>query len=164
MEIPGLGVIQLDEQFGWYRSKRIRVPVLGNKLCQIVVEGYDEDRKKSEFHTAIANFLSASPSVLEEAAPYVFQYYEASKEQAGPDEEFVKIKSAASVFRHVQTKDAGKILAAQDLRLGRALPGQREPLTGFRDQFFLVHAMQSEEEFGLPVEPGANAFQPHAGC
>jgi hypothetical protein len=102
MEIPGLGVVEKDEQFGWYRSEPIRVPVLGNKWCRIVVEGYDDDKKKEEFHTAIANFLSASPAVLEQAAPYVFQYYQACKEQAGSNEEFVRIKSAASVFRHVR--------------------------------------------------------------
>ena len=103
MEIPGLGVVEKDDRFDWYRSKPMPVSVLGTKRCRIVVEGYDEDRKKEEFHTAIANFLSITPSVLAEAALYVFQYYGACKEQAGPDdEEFAKIKSAASVFRHVR--------------------------------------------------------------
>ncbi len=40
--------------------------------------------------------------MLQAAVPYVCQYYEACKEQTDPDEEFVKIKSAASVFRHVR--------------------------------------------------------------
>jgi hypothetical protein len=101
MDIPGLGVVEKDDD--WYRSKPIPVPVLGNKRCRIIVEGYDEDRKKQEFHTAIATFLSIPPSVLEDAARYVFQYYEACKALWGPDDkQFVKIKSPASVFRHVR--------------------------------------------------------------
>ena len=103
MDIPGLGVVEKGNRFDWYRSKPIHVPVLGNKRCRILVEGYDEDPKKQEFHTAFANFLSIPPSVLDDAAPYVFQYYEACKAKWAPDDkQFVKIKSAASVFRHVR--------------------------------------------------------------
>ena len=103
MEILGLGVVEKDHNLNWYRSKPMLVPVLGNKRCRIVVKGYDEDRKKEGFHTAIANFLSITPSVLEVAAHHVFQYYEACKANWGPDDkQFTKIKSAASVFRHVR--------------------------------------------------------------
>ncbi len=103
MDIPGLGAVKKDPQLHWYRSKPILVPVLGRKKRRIVVAGYDDDPKPGEFHVAIANFLSITPVVLKEAEPYVFQYYEATKANWGPDDrEFVRIASASLVFRHVR--------------------------------------------------------------
>lgn len=102
MEIPGLGVVTKDK-YGSYVSQPLTVPVLGNKKCQIGIDDYDDDPRQSEFHTAIKNFLTISPSVLQDAAPYVFEYYEDMKRAVGDDEEdFPNINSAAHVFRHVR--------------------------------------------------------------
>lgn len=103
MEIPGLGVVTKDKQFDWYYSQPMPVRVLGGKACRIVVAGYDEDPRKDDFHKAIANFRRMSPSVLKEAEPYVFRYYQNCYSNWEPDdEEFVAIASPSDVWRHVQ--------------------------------------------------------------
>jgi hypothetical protein len=103
MEIPHLGPVTIDAQLDGYRSQPMPVPVLGGKVCRIVVEEYDDDPRKDEFHVAIANFLRISPSVLKEAEPYIFRYYQNCNSNWEPeDEEFVAIESPAEVWRHVQ--------------------------------------------------------------
>jgi Domain of unknown function (DUF6985) len=104
--IPGLGAVTKDMEFDWYQSKALAVPALGGKLCRIVVEGYDEDPKKDDFHIAIGNFLSISSSVLTEAEPHIFRYYQAMNDNWKPDdEEFVLIKSPGEVWRHLGLGD-----------------------------------------------------------
>ena len=75
MEVPRLGEVTKDEEFGWYYSKPIPVPMFGGKECRIVLEGYDEYERKEDFHVAIANFLSGSPAVLRGADEPLFRYY-----------------------------------------------------------------------------------------
>src|SRR5262249_11391644 len=76
MIIPELGRVTKDDEFNWYRSEPIQVPVLGDKHCRIIVEGYDEDPRKEEFHTAVSNFLTAKPAVLADVAADLFRYYQ----------------------------------------------------------------------------------------
>jgi hypothetical protein len=79
------------------------VPVLGGKACWIVVSGYDDDPRKDEFHTAIANFLRIPPSVLKEAESYVFRYYQNCNSNWEPDDnEYVSIESPSDVWSHIQ--------------------------------------------------------------
>jgi hypothetical protein len=75
MDIPGLGAVEKDEDTGWYFSDPVVVAVLGGEECEIVLEGYDEDERKEDFHAVIANFLTASPDVLREADEALFRYY-----------------------------------------------------------------------------------------
>jgi hypothetical protein len=75
MEIPGLGEVTKSEDYGLYYSQPLAVPMFGGKQCQIVLEGYDEDERKDEFHIAIANFLSGTPAVLREADDALWRYY-----------------------------------------------------------------------------------------
>jgi hypothetical protein len=100
MEIPGLGTVTKDDRFGWYYSEPISVRVLGGKMCRIIVEGYEEDDDKQDYHTAITNFLSIDPSVLKEAEPHIFLYYEDIKKLAD-DEDVVTIESPSGTWRHV---------------------------------------------------------------
>jgi hypothetical protein len=101
MDIPGLGTFTRDSRFNWYYSVPVPVPVLGGQACRIVVEGYEEDQGKADFHTAINNFLSIGPAVLEAAAPFVFQYYQDIRGMCD-DEDIVAISSPREVWRHVQ--------------------------------------------------------------
>ncbi|MBR7838607.1 hypothetical protein KDL01_35395 [Actinospica durhamensis] len=64
MEIPGLGPVTYDQEFGWYRSSPIPVRVLGGVARVFTVEGYDDDPSQSEVHEAISAFLSLDESVL----------------------------------------------------------------------------------------------------
>jgi hypothetical protein len=90
-----------DEQFGWYYSKTIPVPMFGGKQCRIVLEGYDEDEAKDDFHIAIANFLSGSPAVLREADEPLFRYY-GDFEQWWLEDNKQSIKSANELWQHVR--------------------------------------------------------------
>jgi hypothetical protein len=106
MEIPGLGNVTWDTKYDWYRSDPVPVPVLGGKPCRIIVEGYDEDSRKEDYHAAIANFLSVDQLVLKEAEGHVFRYYKDCNKYWGPeDKEYVMIQSAIEVWRHVRLGD-----------------------------------------------------------
>lgn len=100
MTVPRLGEVAKDEQLGWYRSKPIAIPMFGGKQCRIVLEGYDEDERKADFHVAIANFLSASPAVLREADEPLYRYYKDFEEWWLEDEN--EPIQPADVWRHVQ--------------------------------------------------------------
>ncbi len=87
-------------------SEPISVPVLGNKLCRVVLEGYAEDENKGDFHAAIANFLSLDDSVLKAAAPHVFQYYkDCNAHWSLEDEQFLNLTSPDDVWAHVRLGD-----------------------------------------------------------
>src|SRR5438094_8060132 len=81
MEVPGLGEVTKDERFGWYYSKPIPVPMFGGKQCRIVLEGYDEDDRKEDFHVAVTNFLTGTPAVLREADEPLLCYYKDFEER-----------------------------------------------------------------------------------
>src|SRR5437899_6185498 len=102
MQIPQLGTVTKHSHYDWHYSEPIPVPVLGNKLCRVVLERYSEDQNKEEFHTAIANFLSIDDRVLKAAAPHLFQYYKDCNAHCNPaDQQFVRIKSPAAIWPHV---------------------------------------------------------------
>lgn len=103
MEIPHLGTVTKDQQFGCYYSLSIPIPVLGGIECQIVLEDYDEDEAKEDFHTTILNFLSASPDVLKAAEPHLFRYYQYCNADFDPTEEgYLEIPTPEGVWRHIQ--------------------------------------------------------------
>lgn len=102
MEIHGIGSVTKDDDLDCYYSDELPVPLLGGAACRIVVEGYDNDDGKEDFHVAIGNFISADESVLREAEPYIFQYYERCKDYFDPeDEAYVDIKCASDVWEHI---------------------------------------------------------------
>lgn len=103
MEIPGLSTVTKDNRSDYYYSDLISVQVLGGQLCRIVVEGYDEDPAKEEFHIAIKNFLSIDQSALKDVESYVFQYYQDCHANLEPDNDEVPvIESPEDIWRHVQ--------------------------------------------------------------
>ncbi|MBX9655673.1 hypothetical protein K2Y11_18820 [bacterium] len=102
MEILGLGEVTKDNDFGWYCSKPMMVPVLGT-VCRILVEGYDDDSRQHEFHVAISNFLQLSPNALKESEEHIFRYYQkcnASCEMHSP--ECLSIETSSGVWPHVR--------------------------------------------------------------
>lgn len=106
MEIPGIGKVEKNQSLGWYYSEVMPVKVLGGKQCRIVVADYDEDEHKEDFHVAIANFLAADESVLRDAGPYIFEYYESCKEYIDPDdEEYFEINSVDEIWSHIRLGD-----------------------------------------------------------
>ncbi|MFI1994801.1 DUF6985 domain-containing protein [Actinoplanes sp. NPDC020271] len=101
MEIPGLGVMVLDEKLGYRLSGEIPVPVLDGTPCLFAVRGYEEDPAPEDFHTAVRNFLALGRAVLKAAAPHIFAYYQ--DVTAGADDDWlVAIDSPADVLDHVR--------------------------------------------------------------
>ena len=101
MQIPGLGKLKKDDGTDWYISKPIAVPMLGGETCEIVLEGYDEDECKQEFHDAIANFLAGTPAVLRAADEPLFRYYK-DYEAYWLEDGNPPIDSAEALWQHVQ--------------------------------------------------------------
>ncbi|MFG2563206.1 DUF6985 domain-containing protein [Streptomyces sp. NPDC048496] len=101
MEIPGLGPVTVDADFGGYRSLPLPVPVLGDAICQVMVIAYDDDEAKSDFHSAIGAFLALDESALKSASLPVFQYYQDVQNELG-DEDLVSIANPEDVWRHVR--------------------------------------------------------------
>ncbi len=103
MNVPGLGDVTKDSRFGWLYSRELPIAVLGGHVCRVVLDGYDEDDRKQDFHEAIANFLAASESVLKAATPYVFQYcQDMNSLWEADDPEYVTIETAEDVWNHVR--------------------------------------------------------------
>ena len=101
MHVPGLGEVTKDERFDWHYSRPIAVPIFGGKQCCIVLDYYEKDAHKEDFHVAIANFLSRSPAVLREADEPLFRYYKDFEEWWQHDGK-PPIKTADELWEHVQ--------------------------------------------------------------
>lgn len=103
MNVPGIGEVTKDDRFGWLCSQPIKVAVLDGKECRIVLEGYDEEQNKDDYHVAISEFLSSPTSALKEAETYIYQYYQDISSFISPsDQEFVAIDSPAEIWAHIQ--------------------------------------------------------------
>jgi hypothetical protein len=103
MQVPILGEVKRDDRFGWYYSDPIPVPMFRGKICRIVLEGYDEDEAKDEFHLAISNFLSGTPAVLREADEPLFRYYKDLENWfLELSDDHVALKTADEAWEHVQ--------------------------------------------------------------
>ncbi len=104
MEIPGLGPVSRDDEFGGYRSAAWPVPVLKNSTCVFVVDGYDGDPGKEEFHSAISAFLALDESTLWAASPSIFEYYQYVMADCDPDDgddRYVEIADPDDVWDHI---------------------------------------------------------------
>lgn len=104
MNIPGIG--ELTPQDGDYVSEPIEVPMFYENEFSIVLMGYDDDDRPEEFHTAVANLLAGTPSVIEAAQEAIFQYYQDMNSQREPsDDDYLVIDSADDVWDHIEFGD-----------------------------------------------------------
>jgi hypothetical protein len=103
IEIPILGELEPGSFDDWLRSKPIRVKALGGDEREFVLEGYEKDDRKEEFHQAIKNFLSIDESVLKDAQEHIFRYYRDVIEQLTPDDDwYVEIAKPEDIWQHIQ--------------------------------------------------------------
>jgi hypothetical protein len=109
--VPGLGMVTKDSDYGAYYSQPLPISVLGNRLCQIVLEGYDTDAYPADFHLAIANFLSIGPAVLHDASVHVFRYYQ---DCLGTADDIPMIAAAADVWQHVHFRNQLEIQVSRN--------------------------------------------------
>ena len=102
-EIPHLGFVTKDSEFDWYRSKPIAVKALGGKECCIVVEEYDQDEFRDQFHDTISNFLSIDENALREVESDLVAYYEDVLRAVGEEEpDFPRISAPDDVWKHIR--------------------------------------------------------------
>jgi hypothetical protein len=106
LQIPVLGTVTKDERFGWLYSDPVALRIFGNKPVRIVLEGYEEDQNKEDFHAAISKFLATGPEVLMAAQVDVFSFYSDINQYYEPaDEDFVHIDAEREVWKHVRFGD-----------------------------------------------------------
>ena len=98
MKIPHIGAVTKDPELGWYYSDEIVVPMLEDAICCFVLSGYDG---KDDYLAAIANFLAADSTVLKQAEPYLFAYYEKCKDYHGEDD-LLPIQRPSDIWEYVQ--------------------------------------------------------------
>lgn len=60
MLIPELGPVSEPDDLGWRHSEPTVAAVLRGNECCLVLDGYDDDPDKEDFHTTIKNFLHAA--------------------------------------------------------------------------------------------------------
>lgn len=102
MNVPGLGEVTWDEEFSWYQSQPLAIPLLGGQ-GRIILEGYDTDPRREDFHAAIARFLAAPREALRAAEGAIFAYYREMNAHWEPgDEDYVAIESPEGVWRHIE--------------------------------------------------------------
>jgi hypothetical protein len=69
----------------------------------MLVDGYDEDLVKDEFHAVINTFLALDESALRAAAPWVFDYYQHVVAGLNIDDDwYVWISGPHEVWNHVR--------------------------------------------------------------
>lgn len=100
MHIPGLGAVDLDDD-GSYFSEPSPIPVLGDASCRLVVDGYEDDPAKEDFHAAIMAFRGLDRSALVAAQVWIFEYYRDVVADWGQDDLPVLIESPESVLDHI---------------------------------------------------------------
>ncbi|WP_026471596.1 DUF6985 domain-containing protein [Alkanindiges illinoisensis] len=109
MDIPNLGTVIKEPQFGHYQSQPVYIPML-EQSCYFDIEGYETTADQESYHTAIANFLNASPEILKAAQPYIFQYYQVMNSFWEPgDEEYIEIHSPDQIWNHIELGDEAAV-------------------------------------------------------
>jgi hypothetical protein len=103
IEIPGLGVLSKESEDDWYCSEPMRISVLGDELCFVIIDNYDEDFGQQDFHIAIQNFLSIDESAIRAVEQDIYQYYQDCNKCFDPkDAEFIAIESPADIWEHIE--------------------------------------------------------------
>ena len=100
--VPHLGELEVDMFDHWLRSKPIKVKVLGGKEFSLILDDYECDENKHEFHEAISNSLSVDEKVLKKSQEHIYQYYKDVMIDADKDDDwYVEIRSPDEVWKHI---------------------------------------------------------------
>ncbi len=100
MDVPGLGEVFEEADYGWHRSQPVSILMFGGQECEIVLVGYEEDAQKEDFHTAIGNFLTAGSEVLRKADASLFEYYKDHEKYL--EGSIPEIKNFDQLWKHVR--------------------------------------------------------------
>jgi hypothetical protein len=140
MDIPGLGPVTRDDEFGWYRGEPRPIGALLGATCEVVVDGYDDDPDPASVHAAIATFLALDDSALRAAAPSIFDYYRYIMADVEAEEDwdwYVEIAGPDDVLGHVT--------------VGPEVMVQREPYGDGRVYVSVECECDWEPEHGLQI-------------
>jgi hypothetical protein len=103
IEISGLGILHKDSENDSYCSEPRHITVLGDEMCFISLENYDEDHCQQDFHVAIQNFLLIEQSVIRAVEQDIYRYYQDCNSYLQPDdEEFISIASPEDIWEHIE--------------------------------------------------------------
>lgn len=103
MRIDNVGEFSKHKESDSFYSELMPVYVLSGHMCRVVLDGYEKDPHKEDFHVAITNLLSIDVSILEEAEQYIFQYYQDVNKCWQPeDPEFIVVASPQEIWRYIQ--------------------------------------------------------------
>lgn len=100
-DVPYLGQLEKGDIDNWLISQPVAVKVLGGKKYRFILEDYEEDEDKEEYHQAIANFLTIDDSVLKQAQDAIYQYYK-DLEAVVDEDDIIKIDNPNDIWRHIQ--------------------------------------------------------------
>lgn len=102
IKVPILGELIRDQFDDWLRSKPVSVNVLGGGQFEFILENYENDKNKEEFHEAIKNFLSIDEAELRKAQDDIYKYYKDIFAQLTPDDDwYVEIARPEDVWKHI---------------------------------------------------------------
>src|SRR2546423_1774193 len=104
MQIPHVGEVVRND-LDWLVSGVMPIPFLEGQKCHVVLEGYEEDSNQEDFHTAIANALTATFDILREAEGSIFAYFKDVLRLVG-DSEMPSIASPDEVWHHIKFGDS----------------------------------------------------------
>ena len=103
IEIPILGQLKKYQFDNWLISKPIVVKVLDGEKIEFVLEDYQQDTSKEEFHQAIANFLAIDKTVLKQVQNDIYQYYtDVSNEIGAEDDYYIDIAKPEDVWSRIE--------------------------------------------------------------
>lgn len=103
IDIPILGKLEEYQFDNWLISKPIAVKVLNDEMIEFVLEDYQQDESKEEFHQAIENFLTIDKAVLKQAQDDIYQYYIDVSNEIGIDDAcYIKIAKPEDVWKHIE--------------------------------------------------------------
>lgn len=103
IEVPHLGKLTPSSDFPeWLESELVPVPMLHDKLCRFILDGYEDDDQPEDFHAAANNLLAAGPEVLQAAEQAIYQYYVDRDYNVDMDEEdWIVIEKPEDVWEFV---------------------------------------------------------------
>ncbi len=100
MKIPGLGKCECDEEDDICYSDTKTLKGLGVE-CEFIVEGYDADAGKEDFHRTIKQFLAMDRQQLAAATPHVYAYYQDTWAGHPEPETLPAVGQPDDVWKHV---------------------------------------------------------------
>ncbi|WP_316674859.1 DUF6985 domain-containing protein [uncultured Tolumonas sp.] len=100
MKIPYLGTCDLDENNDICHSDLVHINSF-NIDCEFIIEGYQRDDQKNDFHNAIYNFINLTDNDLKNIEPHIYQYYKDYLSHYHGHEKIVQIQHSEDILDYI---------------------------------------------------------------